>query len=153
MKNLKPYNSKAILNNIELIFKTGDIEKLNNTTYHFIYLLSGFIAHYNLYGFRDAYRDLRLFAKDLLSGCDTSAEYRSTEEWAVKEYGYEYCQSKANAIKGIREIVTKYQEKISQKAESDDVARLTNLRNIIDEVLKRNDPELAQTLVRELELK
>ena len=51
MHELKPYNSKAILNNIELVLKTGDSQKLNNPTYSFIMLMSGFIAHYNLMGF------------------------------------------------------------------------------------------------------
>lgn len=153
MKILKPYNSKAIVNNVKLVFKTGDIKKLNNPTYHFIYLLSGFIAHYNLYGFQDTYSDLREFGKDLLNACSESEERRSTEKWAITEYGIGYCQSKADAIKGIREVVLKYQNEITKKAEEIDIEKLTNLRDIIDEVLSRNDPQLAQKLAHRLELR
>lgn len=34
-----------------------DIRKLNGTGYKFIYLAGGFIAHYNLMGFKDNYSD------------------------------------------------------------------------------------------------
>jgi len=33
----------------------GNIEKLNKTGYNFLYLASGFIAHYNLEGFKSYY--------------------------------------------------------------------------------------------------
>jgi len=42
-----------IVNNV--ISACNDIEKLNSTGYKFINLASGFIAHYNLNGFRYAY--------------------------------------------------------------------------------------------------
>ncbi len=151
--NWNPYNSKAIIHNIELIFSTGNIEKLNNPTYHFVYLLSGFIANYNLHGFQETYRDLRLFAKDLLDACGENEERRNLESWFVQEYGKAYCQSKADTIRGIRETVKKYQGKINQEFESGDIQKLKNLYNIIGEVLKRGDPEIIQTLVHQLELK
>ena len=34
-----------------------DIRKLNGTGYRFMYLAGGFIAHYNLMGFKDNYSD------------------------------------------------------------------------------------------------
>lgn len=42
-----------------------DITKLNRTGYKFLYLASGFIAHYNLHGFIDYYTDQNL-AADIL---------------------------------------------------------------------------------------
>ena len=75
MNKLQPYNVKAIVSNVELVFKSGDISKLNKSAYHFIYLLSLFIAHYNLYGFQDYYQDLRLFAEDLLDADEPYARY------------------------------------------------------------------------------
>jgi hypothetical protein len=64
----KPYNVRAITNNVKLVFKTGDINKLNGSAYKFIINYHGFIAHYNLGGFRDVYDGhLTGFAKNLLS--------------------------------------------------------------------------------------
>jgi hypothetical protein len=42
-----------IINNVLAACK--DIEKLNKTGYKFLYLCSGFIAHYDLYGFKSYY--------------------------------------------------------------------------------------------------
>lgn len=38
----------------------GDISKLNGTGYSFLYVASGFIAHYNLGGFKAHYEDYNL---------------------------------------------------------------------------------------------
>lgn len=153
MSQLKPYNSKAIVNNINLVFKTGNIEKLNNPTYKFVYLLSGFIAHYNLYGFRSEYSDLRTFARDLLYSCSQEEERRAVGNWDIGGYGKEYCQSKADAIRGIREVVMKYQDKITQESENADERKLSDLRDVIDEILERKDPELMQRAVHQLGLR
>jgi hypothetical protein len=49
--------------------KTGDMTKLTKKAYDFVYILSGFIAHYNYYGFIDYYQDGG-FKQDLLSSMD-----------------------------------------------------------------------------------
>jgi hypothetical protein len=49
-----------IVNNIVVACK--DITKLNKTGYDFIYLASGFIAHYNLHGFIAHYQEHNLSA-------------------------------------------------------------------------------------------
>ena len=53
---LVPFTEKQkslIVNNVVKACK--DIEKLNGTGYKFIHLASGFIAHYNINGFKDHY--------------------------------------------------------------------------------------------------
>lgn len=49
---------QLIVSSFRKVFKTGDIEHLTKPAYNFIYLASGFIAHYNLYGFQDEYRNV-----------------------------------------------------------------------------------------------
>jgi hypothetical protein len=44
-----------IVSSIRKVFQTGDINHLSKSAYDFLSLSSGFIAHYNLYGFRCAY--------------------------------------------------------------------------------------------------
>lgn len=78
--NWPPYNVKAIVNNVKLVFKTGNINKLNGPAYHFISLYMGFIAHYDLYRFRKIYENLNLFAKHLLtSECSNDLNYTYKE--------------------------------------------------------------------------
>jgi len=111
--NWKPYNVKAILNNVNLVFKTKDITKLNNPAYSFLHSLNGFIAHYNLQGFHWYYRDLRRLINDL------DADYLRTdatrdetdidfEEW----YGKAYNKSKADIKRGLADISEKYENEI-----------------------------------------
>lgn len=40
-----------------VIAACGNIDKLNKRGYDFLYLCSGFIAHYDIEGFKDYYRD------------------------------------------------------------------------------------------------
>ncbi len=55
---LTPTQQTRIVNNI--VKATKDIDSLNNTAYKFIMLASGFIAHYNRFGFIGHYRDYSL---------------------------------------------------------------------------------------------
>lgn len=120
--NWKPYNVKAIVNNVELVFKAQDISKLNKPAYQFITLCMGFIAHYDLYGFQSVYQDLRDFAEKLQSGelsrdkdynltwADSIERDNQFREW----YGEAYNKSKAEAMRGIVAVARKYQEIIQK---------------------------------------
>jgi hypothetical protein len=114
----KPYNVKALVSNVEQVFKTGSIEQLNKPTYQFITLHMGFIAHYNLLGFQDEYQDLRNFCQKLqTSENSTERDYnlRAADKYETdsdfrKWYGEAYNKSKAEAIRGIVEVARKYEQ-------------------------------------------
>lgn len=59
-----PRQVSLIVNNI--VAACGDIEKLNRTGYNWIMQAQGFIAHHNLWGFRDAYSAPGSLAHDIL---------------------------------------------------------------------------------------
>ncbi|GAI31283.1 unnamed protein product, partial [marine sediment metagenome] len=61
----KPHNVKALEQNLALVFKAGDIHKLNKPSYTFIIDHMGFIAHYDLIGFQCAYAELDEFRERL----------------------------------------------------------------------------------------
>lgn len=58
MHLISPIQQKRIVNNI--VAACDDIEKLNKQGYDFLNLCSGFIAHYNLNGFKSYYSDASL---------------------------------------------------------------------------------------------
>lgn len=63
---LKPYTEtqcKRIAANI--LAACSDINKLNNSSYKYLYLCSGFIAHYDLHGFRAHYDEPGTLARDI----------------------------------------------------------------------------------------
>lgn len=112
----KPYNVKAIVNNVALVFKNRNINKLNNPAYNFIIQHMGFIAHYSLQGFQDSYADLEDFARKL-----QTSEYSDDHGYNLREadrrerdgdfqkwYGPVYNKSVAEAIRGIVEVARKY---------------------------------------------
>ena len=79
----------------ELIFKNvikacSDIDKLNSRGYEYLYLCSGFIAHYNVHGFKNHYSGAHL-AKDILNN-------EGSNKWLNFSEGdkdYHYYKSKA----------------------------------------------------------
>lgn len=146
--NWKPVNSKAIVSNISQVFETQDITKLNKPTYQFVANLSGFIAHYDLYGFQSNYEDLRSFSDDLLPACSESEARRLGEDLDfIKWYGKSYCKSEADALNGIREVVTKYQSKVANSFESEDARKLQKIIDLATEVQHRNDPGLTRSFL------
>jgi hypothetical protein len=118
-KAWQPYNVKAITNNIKLIFKTGDINKLNGPTYKVISLYMGFIAHYGLNGFRGTYNGkLALFARNLITGEGGIHNYGKNANWGIamqhinghwrEQGGMTYQRSIGNAMLGILAEATAY---------------------------------------------
>jgi hypothetical protein len=85
-----------IVNNI--VKACDDIEKLNGTGYKYIYLASGFIAHYNINGFKGHYSSNDL-ARDILSNADCNRWNNFREGDA----NYHYYKSKADVYKRIVE--------------------------------------------------
>ena len=118
--NWKPHNVKLLEANAALVFRTGDIRKLNKPTYNFIIGHMGFIAHYDLGGFQSAYRDIELFAKMLqTSEHSRDPDYNLRESTRYEEgltfnvwYGEPYCRSVAQ---GIRAIVTTARQQSEQQ--------------------------------------
>jgi hypothetical protein len=70
---------KRIVNNVRKVFLTKSIDALNKQAYRFITLRMGFIAHYDLYGFRATYEDLRDFALTL-----QTSEYSRDRDYQLR---------------------------------------------------------------------
>lgn len=74
---------KRIVNNVRKVLEQADIGLLRPQTYHFITLHMGFIAHYNLDGFKAEYRDLRLFCRNLQTS-EGRDNYDYNDQWAER---------------------------------------------------------------------
>ena len=94
---LIPYTEKQkslIVNNI--VKACSDIEKLNGTGYKFIYLANGFIAHYNINGFKDHYSRYDL-ETDIVKNLNSNLWLNLREG----DQNYLYYKSKADIYKRI----------------------------------------------------
>lgn len=129
--NWKPYNVRAITNNVRLVFKSQSIAKLNNPAYKFITLHLGFIAHYDLHGFQSTYADLRTFALRLqtseynnnLDYNSNQADRQETDSQFAEWYGATYQKSKAETMRNIIAIARQHQDEIKtafDKKQKDD---------------------------------
>lgn len=104
-----PKNAKSIVASVQRVFKTGDISKLTKVAYQHITLNMGFIAHYNVHGFREHYADVTAFAQMLLTSemsMDPTHNWQNRDRYVrdsffTDSYGLPYCQSVADANEGI----------------------------------------------------
>jgi len=97
MKPYTPRQKSLIVNSFKRVFQTGNIDHLTTPAYKFIMLASGFIAHYNLHGFQDYYRDTSLLKQDILQN-------KNINQWRNFQPGeadYEYYQAKAGIYNAI----------------------------------------------------
>jgi hypothetical protein len=86
-----------IVNNIAKVIKTSNIELLTKQAYNYLYLAQGFIAHYNLHGFRDYYQDTATLKDDIL-------QFQDSNQWTnfhPGERDYEYMMQKRDIYNAI----------------------------------------------------
>ena len=92
---LTQHQKRLIANNV--VRACRNIEALNNTGYRFIYLAQGFIAHYNLNGFKAHYGNGEDLRHDILR----NAAPNMWRNFLPGDKDYEYYQSKADAYRMI----------------------------------------------------
>ena len=104
MKHIEPLTSRQIamiVGNIRKVVTTGDSRNLTKQAYNFLYLASGFIAHYNLYGFQGAYENTAELAVAILNN-------KANNQWGNFREGedlYDYYMSKAKCYNAICDML------------------------------------------------
>lgn len=95
---LKPITQKAatlIAKNIAKVIKKNDMSLLTKGSYNYISICSGFIAHYNLQGFKDYYThetSVLDFYNDIMDNKSISGR----TNYQVNDKNYDYYKSKAD---------------------------------------------------------
>jgi hypothetical protein len=104
-QNWQALKSGAIIANIEKVIRTKNIELLRKSSYDFLYLMSGFIAHYDINGFKDHYSDVDDLINDIRNSVDiTDPERMVRDKWFENEYGEAYCNSKAEIFRALNKL-------------------------------------------------
>lgn len=112
--NWKPLPNKSILASVERVFKTRDIDKLTGPAYKALANMSGFIAHYDINGFKHRYQNTSELAEALLNSGDATRPNYYRESWFVERYGKEYCDSKADLYAGLATLAQKYSQELTR---------------------------------------
>ena len=113
---MQPYTlrqQQLIVNNV--VAACRDISKLNKTGYQFISGCSGFIAHYDLHGFKAHYNDQWGHYCDNNLKADI-VEYQRFNQWANFHKGqqhFDYAMSKKAIYNAIVEAIIKQSENVT----------------------------------------
>lgn len=99
---------KAIIKSLTAVFEKQDINELSLDAYRFVINISGFIAHYNIDGFKSNYQDLRSFADCLLTSSDVlRPDYYIDDKYFSEGAQAEYYAKKSAILRAIPAIVNK----------------------------------------------
>ena len=94
LTSLTERQKTLIVNNV--LAAVTDINKLNNTGYNFLYLASGFIAHYDRYGFINYYS-----TESLRDDIITNAQMNQWNNFRKGDRDYEYMMAKKDVYNHI----------------------------------------------------
>ena len=65
----------AVIRNFKEVIESSDIDRMNKELYHFLTLYCGFIAHYDINGFKATYKAPRDFAEVFIRHFDREHRY------------------------------------------------------------------------------
>ena len=109
----------AVIKNFKEVIEEKDINRMNKELYDFLNLYCGFIAHYNINGFKDTYRNPRDFADIFIRHFDRKHPYYNQiyacHQEPYKDTGFTKVQIKQE----FETIVERHKNEISQWARED----------------------------------
>ena len=106
----------AVIKNFKEVIENKDIDRMNKELYEFLHLHCGFIAHFDINGFKATYKSPRDFAEVFIRHFDQEHRYYSgiyrCHEEAYKDTGLTKAQIKGE----FERIVDLHKEEISRWA-------------------------------------
>jgi hypothetical protein len=106
----------AVIKNFQQVIENRDIDRMNKELYEFLNLYCGFIAHYDINGFKATYKSPRDFAEVFIRHFDREHRYYNgiypCHESPYKDTG----MTKAQIKKEFERIVENHKDRIIQRA-------------------------------------
>ena len=106
----------AVIKNFKEVIETRNIDKMNKELYEFLNLYCGFIAHYNINGFKDTYRNPRDFAGIFIRHFDRNHPYYSQTYGCHQELYKDTGFTKARIKSEFEKIINLHKDQISHWA-------------------------------------
>jgi len=109
----------AVIKNFKEVIETRNIDKMNKELYEFLHLHCGFIAHYNINGFKDTYRNPQEFAEVFIRYFDRQHRYCQGIYPCHQEPYKETGLTKAQIKREFETIVDRHKEEICRWAKGE----------------------------------
>jgi hypothetical protein len=106
----------SVIKNFQEVIETRNIDKMNKELYQFLNLYCGFIAHYDINGFKDTYRNPREFADTFIRHFDRNHPYFSQIYACHQESYKDTGLTKAQIKSEFEKIVSLHKDEISRWA-------------------------------------
>jgi len=106
----------SVIKNFQEVIETRNIDKMNKELYQFLNLYCGFIAHYDINGFKDTYRNPREFADTFIRHFDRNHPYFSQIYACHQESYKDTGLTKAQIKSEFEKIVSLHKDQISRWA-------------------------------------
>ena len=106
----------AVIKNFKQVIETRDINRMKKELYDFFTLNCGFIAHYNIEGFKETYRAPRDFAEVFIRHFDREHRYYSGTYACHQEPYKDTGLTKAEIKREFEKIVDLHKDLISRWA-------------------------------------
>ena len=104
----------AIIRNFKEVIETREIDRMNKELYDFLTLNCGFIAHYDINGFKSTYRSPMDFAEVFIRHFDRGHRYYSGTYACHQEPHKDTGLTKAEIKRGFERIVDLHKDQISR---------------------------------------
>ena len=109
----------AVIKNFQEVIENKDIDRMNKELYNFLILYSGFIAHYDINGFKSTYRNPVDFSEVFIKHFDREHRYFS-RTYPCHESLYMHTGLTKAAIKReFEKIVDHHKENVSRWAKEE----------------------------------
>jgi len=109
----------AVIKNLKEVIENRDIDRMNKELYGFLTLNCGFIAHYDINGFKDVYRSPMDFAEVFIRHFDREHRYHSGTYACHQEPYKDTGLTKAEIKREFERIVDLHKDEISRWAKEE----------------------------------
>jgi len=106
----------AVIRNFKEVIESRDIDRMNKELYHFLTLYCGFIAHYDIHGFKATYKAPRDFAEVFIRHFDREHRYYNGTYAYHQELYKDTGLTKADIKREFEKIVDLHKGEISRWA-------------------------------------
>jgi hypothetical protein len=104
----------SVIKNFKEVIETRDIDRMNKELYDFLILYCGFIAHYDINGFKAVYKSPMDFAEVFIKHFDRGHRYYSGTYACHQEPYKETGLTKADIKREFERIVDLHKDQISR---------------------------------------